>query len=478
MISTRDFKPDVSLVSLADIDEFSLYSDRIHVIGGLWGLLIIILDEVLKIYNYNDNPEENINFVQKIIEEFISNYLKENQFIELKYLESARFNFREITDERKSEYIEFTHDYRRFVNKSLKIILDNNLISKDIYEMILDALLRIYFKDKSSIIKAEIDTENQDPEYLEKNKKQQEKYLEQVAKLESNKKKIKFIMIKPEILKKKRENFAAMIQVIPNQITFETLVETEEVLLTQDNPVISSKLDDYQDNKTQGQVEKLNTQEVELNKLNKKPVEEILEPEENKIENENEEENLIEKEKEYEEENKIEKEKENEVENTIEKEEEIKNEEKLNNENEEEKVLTPEEIEEMELAEKKKNEPKIFKLNYCKEVQVFRNNKMKYEPYIFHQKMHEFFLYNIVRSFRKVIKREMKVNAELPDLINISMDKYQKVANFVIENIMSKEIYIKETIVPIVVEPLEVKNVDVPINHENEENKENIPNEE
>ena len=43
---------------------------------------------------------------------------------------------------------------------------------------------------------------------------------------------------------------------------------------------------------------------------------------------------------------------------------------------------------------------------------------------------------------------------------------------------MSKEIYIKETIVPIVVEPLEVKNVDVPINHENEENKENIPNEE
>lgn len=361
------------------------------------------------------------------------------------------------------------------MNKSLKIILDNNLISKEIYEMILTAVLGIYFKDKTSIIKYEVDPENQDPEYLEKNKKEQEKYLEQIIKLEANKKKIKFIMIKPEILKKKRENIAAMIQVIPNQIAVETIVETEEVLLTQDNPVIFDKPEDYQDNKTQGQGEMLNTQEVELNKLNKKPEEEIFVPEENKIEKENEE-KKIEKNTEKEDINTIEKE--NNIENTIEKDEEITKEEKLNIENEEEKVLTPEEIEERELAEKKKNEPKIYKLNYCKEVQVFKNNKMKYEPYIFHQKIHEFFLYNIVRSFRKVIKREMNVNAELPDLIKISMDKYEKVANFVIENIMSKEIYIKETIVPIVVEPLEVKNEDVPLNHENEENKENIPNEE
>lgn len=441
----------------------------------MFGLASIILGELLKVYNLNENTPENVNLISLVLEEFIFKCLKENQDFEIKYLESDRFNFNEITEERQIEYIEFIHDYRRFVNKSLKVLIDKNQMNKQLLDLMLSALVGLYFKNRNSIPAVEIDPENQDPEYIEKIKQEQEEYSETVARLETIKKKIKFIMIKPTILKKRRDNMAAFIQVNPALSVKDTVTETDEIPASERpkttmNSNKKSEADNI--NAVSENVNAESNQENEGNENNNDGNDiQNNEDNNNKENNDNENKAINEAEKESEKNKNEEEQKGN-----------ADQESKITEENNDENTKQ-QNSEEGKGAENSnstnKNHLKMFKIEYFNEAQIFKNSNMKYEPYIIHHKLHEYSMINIAKSFRKVIKKNLKIDADLNELINVSNNAYNKHTQYVIDWIMNNEIYIQDTIVPIVSGPLETKteeisapetkinNPDVPENPEN-----------
>jgi len=82
---------------------------------------------------------------------------------------------------------------------------------------------------------------------------------------------------------------------------------------------------------------------------------------------------------------------------------------------------------------------------------------MKYEPYVIHHKLQEYSLINVAKSFRRIIKKNLKIEANLTELINTCDETYNKCTQFVIDWIMNNENYIKDKIVPISAGPLETK---------------------
>ena len=104
IISTREFKTDIENLQLADVDDFSLAGDRIHCIGGIFGLSLIALEQLFTKYNMWDNTEENLKLITSCLEDYLLTGIKDNHSLEIKYLESARFNFNEIAEERQPEF--------------------------------------------------------------------------------------------------------------------------------------------------------------------------------------------------------------------------------------------------------------------------------------------------------------------------------------------------------------------------------------
>ncbi len=431
VISTKEVKYEVSSISLTDIDDFSIFSDTIHVAGGLLGLATIVLDTLLKVYNLSENTTENIEFISKVLEEFIFKCLKDNQSFQIKYLESQRFNFKDITEERKPELIDFIHDYRRFVNKSLKILIDQNQLPKNALELILSAIVNLYFKDKSNIPVVEINPENQDPEYLQKIKEEQENYTQAITRMEAVKKKINFVMVKPIMLKKRRENMAAFIQIHPNQIIKEVLTETDEI------PVSAKTIIPGKNDENPNPDDEQNNEEIENNGENADNEKNINEEKKeiHNVENKEEEQLAINQNIQNEEENK---------------------DENIDDENKEDQEKD-ENLDKSKEGDIKKIEPKIFKVEYNNEAQIFKNEKMKYEPYIIHNKLHEYSLINVAKSFRKIINKKLKIEADLNELVDVSNHAYEKYSQFVVDWILNNEIYIKDNIVPIVISPVVVK---------------------
>lgn len=464
IISTKEYKQEVASLSLCDIDDFSLYSERIHVAGGLVGLVTIVLDELLELFNLTENTQENVNFISSVLDEFIFKSLKENQTFELKYLESERFNFGEISEDRRQEYIDFMHDYRRFVNKSLKILIDKQQFPHTSLDLVLSAIVALYFKDKSSIPVVEVNAENQDPEYVEKIKQEQEDYADSVARLEAVKNKIKFVMVKPAVLKKRRDNMAAFIQVAPALSIKETVTETDEIPpserpkttaaanLKSDQSAINNAAGDGaneeganaenagEDVKAGDEDNQENNQDAENDdgenaSSGKKEDESEKEPETDRQRGEAEGENAEEN-------------------------GEGKSPEEIKAEGNQAKGELDGKAAEGAAAEEK-NKPKVFTFAYLNEAQVFKNTNMKYEPYVIHHKLHEYSLINVAKSFRRVIKKNLKIDADLNQLIEVSNSAYNKYSQFVIDWIMNNEVYIKDKIVPISAGPLETKSEEI-----------------
>jgi len=438
-----------------------MYSESIHVTGGLLGLVTIILDELLKIYNLTENTTENINLIASILEEFILKCLKDNQNFELKYLESNRFNFGEIPEERKPEFIDFIHDYRRFVNKSLKLLLDKNQIPRNSLDLILSAIVSLYFKDKSNIPPVEVNPENQEAEYIEKIKHEQEEYSEAIARMEAVKKKIKFVMIKPAILKKRRDNMAAFIQVYPNLSMKDSITEADEVPQSE-RPKTSSNQKNDENAATAG-----------ASGNNEENAEDENAGNEEENEEENQDQNIDNNDEANNNENVEDKEKANQGENNEEKKEENQGSEEGNNKENIEEQANSEDpnnankgASEENKADENKIQPKVFKIDYYNDAQIFKNSTMKYEPYVIHHKIQQYSLINVAKSFRRVLKKNMKIDADLNELVSVSNHAYEKYTQYVIDSIMSNEIYIKEKIVPITAHPLETK-VEEPVNQAN-----------
>lgn len=239
ILKTKFDKVDISSCPLADLDEFSLVGGAIHTIGGQFGELIIALQSLHDslVVKYNEiSPNLNINeFILAVFSKYLLS-LKENQFFNIKYLESQRFDFSAIPDDelKRKEFKEFLLDEKRFYNKSAKILINNGYLSKQIYDGLISAVAETYFKQpvdtNSPEIQAKMNPEpdNQDETYLKKVKAKIEEINSQNQIIDKLKKKIKIQFIKPEVLKKKKANIVSLITVNPVEDTFETY--TEEIV--------------------------------------------------------------------------------------------------------------------------------------------------------------------------------------------------------------------------------------------------------
>ena len=264
---------------LSDIDELTLKSESIHCFGQL-GEIVFVLQEVI-----NDvislEQLSNLNtkeLIKAFLEEFLLNIAKEinnDQYVlELKYLESPKYDFENIPEERKGEFAEFVKDKRRYISKSVHQLIHLGCLNEELVDTFNEVVSNIYFKNPE-VEKIEIDPENQDENYINEMKKKQEeaekKAQDELAKLELLRKKIKFTLIKPEVFKNKRDNIGGFIPVEPNQIEKAIITETEEIPIKVEG---EENKEEGEENKEEGEEKK---EEGEENKV---------EGEENKVEEE------------------------------------------------------------------------------------------------------------------------------------------------------------------------------------------------
>jgi len=281
IIFTKNKRNDVILIPLADIDELQLKSEHVHCLGGQLGLSIISIESILNLLKEENVPNLDLinisEIMNKFLEEFFINALRDTQVFELRYLESKKFDFSQPpeNEEKKKEFIEFLLDDRRVVNKSLKLLMENKLVSEEIYRMFLETVTKIYFYtpiDPATAI--QIDENNQEPEYLESIKKQQEEIVQMNTKMENLKKKIKINFVNAEHLKKKRENVGGFIVVKPNKSVVENIIELEEAPVvevvkeeennTSKNEVTQENIKEEQDHNKTNQTKSM----IDLNRSN------------------------------------------------------------------------------------------------------------------------------------------------------------------------------------------------------------------
>lgn len=283
ILKTKYDKVDLTNVPIVDIDELTLSSGSIHSVGGQFGEFVIAIQALLDslIYKYasiaqstnNLNKEENIistennltegnkeqnkdnnnnisqmintnskfrktkelnleSFIQTLVRNFLLG-LKDTETFTLKYLKSNRFDFTAIPEEadKRKEYKDYMLDMKRFYNKSLKILLNQNQVETKLFDIVLKELADIYFKLPTDINNPDIQVEinptpdNQEPEYLAKVKEATEKINQDNILLEKMKKKIKISFIEPEALKKKRNNIISLIRIFPTLDTYDTFTE-------------------------------------------------------------------------------------------------------------------------------------------------------------------------------------------------------------------------------------------------------------
>lgn len=171
-------------------------------------------------------------FIRDLVVKFLLG-LKDNEFFSLKYLESQRFDFSAIPEEevKRKEFKQFLLDKRRFYNKSIKILLEKNIIEQRLFDLVLDEIANLYFAKPIDSSSQEVQQlinptpENQDPDYLAKVKELSEAIIAQNLQTEKIKKKIKITFVKPDILKKKKDNVIALIRIFPVEDTYETIIE-------------------------------------------------------------------------------------------------------------------------------------------------------------------------------------------------------------------------------------------------------------
>ena len=279
VINSKTDRKDIMTLPLSDIDELTLKSESIHCFGQL-GEIVFVLQEVI-----NDvislEQLSNLNtkeLIKAFLEEFLLNIAKEinnDQYVlEIKYLESPKYDFENIPEERKGEFAEFVKDKRRYISKSVHQLIHLGCLNEELVDTFNEVVSNIYFKNPE-VEKIEIDPENQDENYINEMKKKQEeaekKAQDELAKLELLRKKIKFTLIKPEVFKNKRDNIGGFIPVEPNQIEKAIITETEEIPIKVEG---EENKEEGEENKEEGEEKK---EEGEENKV---------EGEENKVEEE------------------------------------------------------------------------------------------------------------------------------------------------------------------------------------------------
>ena len=166
-------------------------------------------------------------------------YLNNDNFIlELRYLESPKYDWENIPEERRNEFANFIKDDRRYISKSVHKMIELGIIKKEYLDTFNEIISEMYFQGPIEPEKIEPDpSKAEDATYQEEIKKKQEeaekKAQDENVFNEKIKKKIKINIIKPEIFKKKRNNIGAFIIVEPNPFEKGVVEEIEEVPISQ-----------------------------------------------------------------------------------------------------------------------------------------------------------------------------------------------------------------------------------------------------
>ena len=267
-------RKDITSLPLMDIDELSIKGESINCLGGQLGEILFVFNEILKNVDKTDIDKKKL--MKEFLKEFISkgfagiipnkpeqnqtndnkqnnnnnssqhmslelvNYINNDNFmLELRYLESPKYDWENIPEEKRNDFANFLKDDRRYISKSVHKLIELGIINKEYLDIFNEVIAEMYFQGPIEPEKIEPDpTKAEDAQYQEEIKKRQEeaekKAQEENAFNEKIKKKIKISLIKPDIFKKKRNNIGAFIIVEPNPFEKGVVQEIEEVPISQE----------------------------------------------------------------------------------------------------------------------------------------------------------------------------------------------------------------------------------------------------
>lgn len=416
IISTKEMKSDIFNLPIGDIDELAMNSNMIHSLGGKFGELIIIMqslkEELITKYSYIYEKFNERLLIKKIIKDYLLS-LKETENFELKYIQSTKLDPLELPEEEEklSQVRKYLLDEKRFYNKSISILVENGIIDKEMFMMVKEELINIYLFKKIDITSKEIQDqinpfpENQSEKYLKQVKEKLDKINDYNSVYEKLKKKVKLMLVKGEVLKKKKNSIIGIINVLPTKENYglmkeEVFDEVDYNYVFDDTPVIDSKFEIEEERIKESSNEKDEKTNFDENEeVNKNEEEEVGEEKE--------------KEKEEEKSRKAKEEAEAEAEKKA-KEDERK-------EKKEENIQLP-----TEQSNPVKKEIKQAEILFLNNIDVFKNINIIGDCYVLHKDNTDYHKLSILKGIKEIYRgmyMKYKENKEKDEMENKQISK-------------------------------------------------------
>lgn len=399
IISTKEMKSDILNLPLGDIDELAMNSNMIHSLGGKFGELIIIMQSLKEVliskYSYIYEKFNERLLIKKVIKEYLLS-LKETENFELKYIQSTRLDPLELPEEEEklNQVRKYLLDDKRFYNKSISILVESGIIDKEMFMIVKEEVINIYLFRKIDITSKEVQDqinpfpENQSEKYLKQVKEKSDKVNDYNSVYEKLKKKVKLVLVKGEVLKKKKNNIIGIINVFPTKENYglikeEVFDEVDFSYVFNDIPVIDSKFE-------------IEEERIKESSNEKDEKDEKTNFEENEEVNKNEEgDGAEEKEKEKEKEEEKSRKAKEEAEADTEK----KAKEDERKEKKEENIQLP-----TEQSNQAKKEMKQVEIEFLNNIEVFKNINIIGDCYVLHKDNTDYHKLSILKGIKEIYR--------------------------------------------------------------------------
>ena len=203
---------DITSLPLMDIDELSIKGECINCLGGQLGEILFVFNEILK----NIEKEKQEINIKKLLKDFLKEFLstgfagliptkpdpnsqQENKqqnnnnsqhisldlphhinddtfILELRYLESPKYDWENIPEEKKNDFANFLKDDRRYISKSVHKLIELGILKKEYLDIFNEVIAEIYFQGPIEPEKIEQDpSKAEDATYQEEIKKKHKK---------------------------------------------------------------------------------------------------------------------------------------------------------------------------------------------------------------------------------------------------------------------------------------------------------------
>jgi hypothetical protein len=332
------------------------------------------------------------------------------------YLESGRFDFNEVS-ERREEFMQFLMDDRRYINKSIKRLIELDQIDIRLFERVKKCIANTLLATPKDLNEIEIDPDNDNPEYLQDIEKQKAEINILNEKMDKLKKKIKITCVKGEVLKNKRNNMSGFLTIYPNK---DIKKEFNIIDFTEEKKEPKEKL-------KPGNSEEV-TPSQESNKVNEiDEGNEGNEDNEGNEVNEGNEGNVVNEDKEV---------NENVVDTAIEKVENTSVIEQPKNQPKEEVILEKQNG----MFILKLVEPIVTIFDYLNEATLFKNAALSTDVYIIHNDITDYFKLTILKAIYFTLKK-FGIRINLRDSFEKIKSEYNRLADLLKNDIMHNENY-------------------------------------